>query len=36
LATAGFADTIKDIRDPEKFGWRGLAMLAPNAQQAAL
>lgn len=35
LATAGFADTIKDIRDPEKFA-EGLALLGPNAQQAAL
>lgn len=35
LATAGFADTIKDIRDPDKFA-EGLALLGPNAQQAAL
>ena len=35
LATAGFGDAIKDIRDPEKFA-TALASLSPTAQQAAL
>jgi hypothetical protein len=35
LATAGFGDAIENIRDPEKFA-EGLALLGPNAQQAAL
>jgi hypothetical protein len=35
LATSGFADTIKDIRDPEKFA-AAIQGLAPSAQQAAL
>lgn len=35
LATSGFADTIKDIRDPKKFA-ADIQMLSPAAQQAAL
>lgn len=35
LATSGFGDAIKDIRDPEKFA-EGLAGISPRAQQAAL
>ncbi|SRX93558.1 hypothetical protein [Segniliparus rotundus DSM 44985] [Mycobacterium shimoidei] len=35
LATSGFADAIKDIRDPKKFA-EDLQSLSPNAQQAAL
>jgi hypothetical protein len=35
LATAGFSDTIKDIRDPEKFA-EAIQALSPAAQQAAL
>lgn len=35
LATQGFSDAIKDIRDPDKFA-TALASLAPAAQQAAL
>ncbi|MCV7221533.1 hypothetical protein [Mycolicibacterium elephantis] len=35
IATLGFGDALKDIRDPEKFA-EGLRELAPNAQQAAL
>lgn len=35
LATFGFADALKDIRDPKKFA-EDLQALSPNAQQAAL
>jgi hypothetical protein len=35
IATAGFADTIKEVGDPEKFA-AAIQTLAPNAQQAAL
>ncbi|MGE2690336.1 hypothetical protein [Mycolicibacterium pulveris] len=35
IATLGFGDALKDIRDPEKFA-EALRELAPNAQQAAL
>jgi hypothetical protein len=35
IATHGFADTIENMGDPKKFA-EGLAMLSPNAQQAAL
>ena len=35
LATLGFGDALKDIRDPEKFA-EALQSLSPNAQQAAL
>jgi hypothetical protein len=35
IATSGFSDTIKNVRDPEKFA-TSIQSLAPAAQQAAL
>ncbi|BBY19026.1 phage tail protein [Mycolicibacterium litorale] len=34
VATAGFSDAVKEVRDPEKFA-EAIGKLSPNAQQAA-